>query len=88
MTTTTHADRCPILGRITRHNGAGGQVAYSVLVTYPGEPTAPVWFIGSVYGSPGPVVMVTGAGQTQVTEPGRFGDLSPTWVRRFFGQEA
>lgn len=73
----------PTLGTIKRHNGVAGQVSYSVQVTYEGE--APEWitFVGSTYG--GPVVMVTPRGhETFVTEPARFGEFGPDWVRRFF----
>jgi hypothetical protein len=72
-----------ILGAIVRRNGVAGQVSYTVPVTYPGEATERITFVGNVYG--GPVVMVTPSGvQTFVTEPVRFGPFSPEWVRRFF----
>lgn len=73
----------PTLNKITRHNGIAGQVAYSVDVTYPGEDTARIEFVGSVYG--GPVVMVFPNGaQTFVTDPERHGTFGREWVRRFF----
>jgi hypothetical protein len=75
----------PKLGAITRRNGIAGQVAYTTVVTYPGEDAMRLQFVGSTYG--GPVVMVnvlTGA-QTFVTDPARFGKFGPKWVRRFFG---
>lgn len=77
----------PELGSITRHAGIAGQFSYRVPVTYPGEPTQTVEFVGSVYD--GPVVMVTPTwpGGVDVTDPSRFGDFSPAWVRRFFGWE-
>ena len=73
----------PTIGAIRRHNGIAGQISYTVDVTYPGEPTETLTFVGNVYG--GPVVMVTPAGtQTFVTDPQRFGTFGPEWVRRFF----
>lgn len=73
----------PSIGEVREQSGLAGQVAYSVPVTYAGEPTETLTFVGSVYG--GPVVMVTGSGmQTFVVEPGRFGEFGPEWVRRFF----
>lgn len=81
----------PSLGPITRSTGVAGQVAYLADVTYPGEESRPVTFVGSAFG--GPVVMVTRSAlgdevQTFVTDPGRFGTFGPRWVRRFFGVEA
>lgn len=76
----------PTLGKISRQAGIAGQISYSVPVTYSDEPTSTVQFVGSVYG--GPVVMVTPASQTFVTDPNRFGKFGPEWVRRFFGKES
>jgi hypothetical protein len=72
----------PALGMIVRHAGIAGQYSYTVPVTYEGEETRTVEFVGNVYG--GPIVMVTDADQVLVTEPERFGRFSPEWVRRFF----
>jgi hypothetical protein len=73
----------PTLGTITRTNGVAGQISYTVPVTYPGEATERITFIGSAYS--GPVVMVSPSGaQTFVHDPGRFGKFNPEWVRRFF----
>lgn len=73
----------PKLSQIRRRNGVAGQISYSVDVTYPGEPTETLTFVGSVYG--GPVVMVSPNGaQAFVTDPQRFGSFGPEWVRRFF----
>lgn len=61
------------------------QIGCSVDVTYPGEPTETVIFVGTATGV-GPVVMVSPNGtQVFVTDPGRFGTFGPEWVRRFFG---
>lgn len=77
----------PVLGSITRSAGVAGQVAYHVQVTYPGEEPFRTTFVGSAYG--GPVVAIgPGGTQTFVTDPGRFGEFSPRWVRRFYGVEA
>ena len=76
----------PELGKITRTTGIAGQISYRVPVTYPDEETRAVEFVGNEYG--GPVVMITRTtGQTPVDDASRFGDFSPTWVRRFFGVE-
>lgn len=68
--------------------GVAGQVAYATTTFSPDYgATTHTEFVGSTYGTPGPVVMATaGAGQVFVTDPGRFGgtfDLA--WVKRFFG---
>lgn len=80
MTTDTK----PTVGTIKRANGVAGQVAYSVMVTYPGEDPMPITFVGSTYG--GPVLMMTRGNPegTFVSEPSRFGKFNPEWVRRFF----
>ena len=75
----------PNVKSISRTNGVAGQLAYTATVEYEGEPDYVVTFVGSTYG--GPVVMVIDGRQTFVTDPSRFGRLSPEWVRRFFGSE-
>jgi hypothetical protein len=77
----------PTLGPILRSNGVAGQIAYSVSVTYPGEDSSVVTFVGSVYG--GPVVMQTESNPRGVfvKDVERFGKFSPEWVRRFFSAE-
>lgn len=80
---------------VTRRDGIAGQVAYVVDVTtttYPhnddeGETVtdeSQLMLVGSVYGSPGPVVMVAGPVQVHVTAPHRFGDtFDAAWAYRF-----
>ena len=76
----------PTLANVKHRNGIAGQYSITADVTYPGEPTERIEFVGSHYG--GPVVMVTPAGaQHFVTDPGRFGKFGEIWVRRFFGLE-
>jgi hypothetical protein len=73
------------VAKIKRHAGIAGQFSVSAEVTYPGELPEVVEFVGSTFG--GPVVMVTPSGtQTFVTDPGRFGEFGPEWVRRFFAE--
>jgi hypothetical protein len=73
----------PTLGKIRKQNGVAGQVSCSVPVTYPGEDTKTVTFVGSAYG--GPVVMVTPGGrQTFVRNADRHGTFGEAWVRSFF----
>lgn len=80
---STESTTTPTLGPIRRESGVAGQFALVVDVTYPGEPTRTVSFVGSVYG--GPVVMIDEHdNQTFVTEPGRFGEFGKDWVKAFF----
>jgi hypothetical protein len=74
-------DHTPV-SNVRRHAGIAGQFSVTADVAYPDEPVRSVEFVGSVYG--GPVVMRTPAVETFVTDPGRFGDFGPEWVRRFF----
>lgn len=69
-----------------RHAGSiASQRSYVATVQHDGEPAESLTFVGPTTGY-GPVVMVTGAGQTFVTDPSRLGPFGPTWVRRFFGE--
>lgn len=80
-------DRTPSLGTIVKvGNGSMGFSVYRVGVTYPGEPTSTVTFVGSARYEVSPVVMVTpeNPGGTLVTDPSRFGAFGPEWVRRFY----
>lgn len=73
----------PEIGTITRKNGIAGQFSLSVPVTYPGEGSNVVEFVGSAYDAP--VVMISATGtQTIVSNSSRFGEFSEDWVRRFF----
>ena len=77
----------PTLHSINRHNGAAGQLVYVVTLEYPGEGRDVVTFVGSSYG--GPVLLQhSRLGDVWVSDPDRYGRLSPRWVRRFFGLEA
>lgn len=73
---------CPQLSKLRRYNGTAGQFSLAVEVTYPGEQTRTVEFVGSLYG--GPVLMLTDTAEVWVTDPGRFGTFGKDWVRRFF----
>lgn len=81
MTTTRGAD-APHIYFVRKQAGIAGQFAVSARVGYPDEPPRDVEFVGSVYG--GPVVMRSGAVETFVTDPGRFGEFGVEWARRFF----
>jgi hypothetical protein len=74
---------------VKKTKGVAGQVSYVAFVEYEDEPVSMVGFSGSVYGSPGPVVMITGNNvQTFVSEPGRFGQtFDEAWVRKFFAED-
>lgn len=80
--TNTITDTRPTLTKMFSRKGMAGQFSVQVTVTYPGEEPRVVEFVGSVYG--GPVLMVTDAGQTWVTDPARFGKFGKGWVARFF----
>lgn len=71
---------------IKRQAGVAGQVSYLATVQYPDEPAETVTLVGSVYGQPGPVVMISPSGnQAFVTNPGRCGPkFDEQWVRAFF----
>ncbi len=80
----------PKLGPIVRTTGAAGGIAYTVTVVYPpanGGGSVRVTFIGSTYGTPGPVLMQLGDGSGGfVSHAEDYGDkLSPGWIRRFYG---
>lgn len=77
------SDVNPTLGPIRKERGVAGQVSYSVQVTYPGEDAHTARFVGSVYGGPVVLVMPSGS-QVFVSDPARFGEFGPDWVRRFF----
>ena len=79
MTSTRTA---PTLTKVYRRNGVAGQFTVQATVTYPGEESRVVEFVGSTYG--GPVLMVTETGHCWVTDPGRFGSFGKNWVTRFF----
>lgn len=73
---------------ITKRDGVAGQVAYDVDVDYDGIPFSTT-FIGTIYGGPGPVVMLSGDKlapiETFVTEPERFGPkLNGDWIYAFY----
>jgi hypothetical protein len=80
MSTTTRVT--PTVTKLKKINGVAGQFAVRATVAYPGEDPQVIEFVGSAYG--GPVLMVTDAGQTWVTDPGRFGSFGTDWVRKFF----
>lgn len=70
---------------IKRNAGIAGQFSVAVTVSFPEGDDCTAEFVGSSYGEPGPVIMVSPAGaQTFVTDPGRFGaTFGEKWVRRF-----
>lgn len=76
----------PAVSDLRRHVGVAGQIAISVLVSYPDEVPYPLTFVGSPsYG--GPVVMIDQRGfQCVVTDPSRFGPFGKEWVRKFLGE--
>lgn len=73
---------------VKRRNGVAGQVQWTAVVDRKGERST-VAFVGDVYGTPGPVVMISESGaQVFVSSPGRFGEtFGESWVRRFFGSD-
>lgn len=86
---------------VRKSGGIAGQVAFHADVTtttYPhndeeGETVTDeytVHLVGSVYGSPGPVVLVSHGVESFVTDPARFGEtFDAAWAYRFaIGREA
>jgi len=82
---TTEEYPAPTVDNVRRRSGIAGQFSVIGDVTYPGEPTRVVEFVGSVYG--GPVVGIFDGGpQTFISAPDRFGDFATEpvdWFRRF-----
>lgn len=79
---------------VRKSGGIAGQVAFHVDVTtttYPHEEgetvtdESTVVLVGSVYGSPGPVVLVVNSDQQMfITDPGRFGEVfDAAWAYRY-----
>lgn len=71
---------------LKRHAGIAGQFSITVTAAYPDDAEqTTTTFVGSVYGSPGLVVMVLPSGtQSFVTAPERFGSkFGEQWVRNF-----
>jgi hypothetical protein len=78
----------PVVHKVTRSAGIAGQYSMTASIEYPGEPFNVVTFVGSVFG--GPIVMVTAAGETFVSQAvtDRLGSkLTEAWVRAFFGSD-
>lgn len=68
-------------------HGLAGQVAITATVVYShSECEERVTFVGTKYGEPGPVCMITHGGtQSFVYAPSRFGaEFNEAWVRAFF----
>lgn len=76
----------PRILKVSRGKTFAGQRSITAEVQYPGEAPSRVEFVGPSGGGSGPVVMIYGEkrNQTFVTDPSRFGDFGPDWVRRFF----
>jgi hypothetical protein len=77
----------PRVLKVTPGKTFASQRSIAATVQYPGEKPSRVEFVGpsASIGGSGPVVMITEGGQqTRVTDPSRFGDFGPSWVRRFF----
>lgn len=60
--------------------GIAGQVAYDVV-----RENEWTTFVGSIYGTPGPVVMVGHFGEMFVVDSSRFGErFDRAWIERFY----
>jgi hypothetical protein len=84
-----HATRTeigPRVLKIGRDKTFAALRSIAATIQYAGEPAKRVEFVGpnKRIGGSGPVVMIMGGYQTFVTDPSRFGDFGPAWVRRFF----
>lgn len=69
---------------ISRGESLADRRVFTVDVQYPGEQPKRVQFAGPSRDIVGPVVMISGGGQTFVHDPSRFGPFGRDWVRRFF----
>lgn len=75
---------------LTKSEGVAGAVMFTVTGATDADDQTPDYFthqfVGSIYGAPGPVVLVLGSGmQTTVIQPERFGvRFDEDWVRRFY----
>ena len=80
--------RGPRILSISRGKTFAGQRSITAKVQYPDEKPSYIEFVGpsARIGGSGPVVMIYGEGRNQmrVTDPSRFGEFGPGWVRRFF----
>jgi len=79
-------DGGPRVLKVSRGKTFAGQRSITAEVQYPDEEPSRVEFVGPSGGGSGPVVMIYGEkrNQTFVSDPSRFGDFGPDWVRRFF----
>lgn len=82
----TASDSSPRILKVSPGKTFAGQRSITAEVQYPGEKPSRVEFVGpsASIGGPGPVVMISRGHQTFVTDPSRFGNFGPDWVRRFF----
>ena len=74
----------PRILKVSRPKTFAGQRSITAEVQYPGEEKSRVEFVGPSGRGAGPVVMISRGHQTFVTDPSRFGDFGPDWVKRFF----
>ena len=83
----------PTIASIRRRSGVAGQVSYTVTTRYEYGPEVKTVFMGSVYGTPGPVQCFNANlsgfdGPVFVDEPARFGDtFDEMWVRRYYAED-
>ena len=64
--------------------GLAGQVSITVHTRWESGDMVTA-FVGSRYGSPGPIIMIMGEAQIVVDAPERFGErFDAQWVRRFY----
>lgn len=71
--------------KLKRTAGVAGQVAFDVTAQLHSD-TYDFGFVGTSYGEPGPVTLITASGlQVNVEDPARFGPVfDESWVRSFF----
>lgn len=78
------------LGQIMKlavHHGIAGQLSIDVKVLMASD-LYDVGFVGTQYGSPGPIIMVMGQAQTVISHPERFGErFNEQWVRAFYDSD-
>lgn len=73
--------------KLAVHHGIAGQLSIDVKVLMASD-LYDVGFVGTQYGSPGPIIMVMGQVQTVISSPERFGErFNEQWVRAFYDSD-
>jgi hypothetical protein len=75
----------PELGQLVMTEGVAGQRMIIAHYKYPGESPQQAVFVGTTFGTPGPVVLRVGGFELFVDSPDRFGEVfDKDWVTTFY----